>query len=256
MRRVFWKRLFWGTILPTMAAVFALSVWLLFQNRYNVQVWWYRQHLAEANTWPEAEPWQKKLWALPGRKAKWAAAVRYFMQGEPRADFWMINGKYTDDSATYYGEFLAEAARRPEICRAMVYARRWAPGGKRWTDGSDADQPIDLLAEIQGVMETPLPYTNPNRTPGEYAWTVRVLCWCTYQDDLCRDLDCENWSEVYARWKSWIAEYGPYLRFEPETDRYRLDVQAKRILQPVPREAQLAWSVDTPLPRWQGPLPQ
>ena len=256
MRPVIWKRLFWATILPTTAGVLALAGWLLFQNRYNIEVWWYRQHLAEAKTFDEAEPWQKKLWEPSARQARWTAATRTFMQGESWADFWMLNGRYTDDSATYYGGFLAESRRRPEICRAMVYTRRWATRGKRWTDGSDAGQPIDLLAELQGIMETPLSYTNPNRSPGEYTWTVRVLCWCTYQDDLCRDLDFENWSEAYTRWKWWLAKNGPYLRFEPDTDRFRLDVEAKHNRQPVPRESQLAQSVDTPLPGWQGPLPQ
>ena len=92
MRRLIWKRLFWVTILPTMAAVLGLAGWLLYQNRYNVEVWWYRQHLAEANTWSEAEPWQKKLWEPSARQPRWTAAMRAFMQGESRSDFWMMNG--------------------------------------------------------------------------------------------------------------------------------------------------------------------
>lgn len=254
------RLIFWATIVVTLAGVVLLSAWLVYQNRRDVEAWWYLQRLDQCTTWEQAEPWQKRLWKEPGRQTRYSAAMRQFMDGySSMADFWLINGSsggFTDDPAVFSGVFLTEAHERPSICRAMIHNKRWVAG----REGRNEDEMQVHMAEaFQRAIEEPW-RTNPDgtqefRSALENTKLTRVLCWLTAQDEMCHDLAQETWEKVYARWQSWYKENGQFLVFDSEQDRYLVDSLAKASGEPVARERQLAPPAETPLPNWRGPVP-
>jgi hypothetical protein len=250
MRPFRWRIWFWFAIVAGTLAIAGLSAWLLIQHRYEIEVWWYRKQLSQVSTAEEAEPLMRRFATGRGAAERCAIFWRTFAQTDVHADYWALLALFrTDDEqpAVAVRAFVAESQKRPEICEGYLHWSRWLWGSFDATIVHEARsmlndffQSSDELTDVECVYAT---------------FILRLLCWGTCQDELCRDLEPENWRHVFEQWNRWYEENGPYLRFEPDIGRYRVDEDARLNKHRVPPEARHIPPVDEPLPGWTGPLP-
>ncbi len=249
--------MFWAMIASGFAGAVGLGAWLVFANRYHIEMWWYRRHLSKAMAADEAKPWVEKFGRESGFKERCSIFWQMFLQGDPRADYWILTEGGHPLSEKQLEQFVAtffpEARVRPEICSGLVHILRWQVRDSVLDGTEFLDEASRFIAQgafgpdgekIQTEEAAPL------------AYFVRILCWATSKDDLCEELEMETWQHVFARWRDWYEENGPYLTFDPDSNRYVLDEAAKAARRPVAASDRLVPAVESPLPNWTGPIPE
>src|SRR5262245_28220130 len=250
MRPFRWRTWFWLAISGSTVAIAGLSVWLVIEHRYEIEVWWYRWQLAEVMTSENAEPILQRFVMSRGSEQRWTVFWKTYGETSARADYWIMSAAFLDEEETAMRAFVAVAQKRPEICEGLVHLLRW---DSSWTNVGLGS----LLDELRSIANDSLQSSDEERDADsvELATLFRLLCWGTGQDELCNDLQPENVREAFEQWNRWYEETGPYLRFDEKIGRFRIDEDARSRGTAVPAEARLIPPVDTPLPGWTGPLP-
>ena len=215
-------------------------------NRFEIEAWWYCRQLAQARSRNDAEPWMERLRAEPGREAKLSAAWRRLDQGEQWFDMWMleISPFFSDGNPEHkrvqqwqFRVMAREIGTRPEVLAPMAHFLLW----QGW---ADPDQELtESTFDLAPCSDDDFPVL------------AHIYFWIVSLDEERSWISSKSTAELLAFWHVWWVENGPYLRFDSAAARFRLDADAKRAEQPVPREDQCTKSMITPFSNWIGPPP-